>query len=279
MRIKFSKSEAIKFGWEATKKNLIFFIGLLLLFFIGFTLSVYIVRYFILDILFRNLLFPFSEFILTPIIVLPITLWIIFPIILMGFLKIALKCCDNKKLSFFDLFSGFHPSCFNFSIGLTPYIFYIFSIYSIPGLVVEIYKALIFKIIFYILLFLVIQIIVIRFIFFGYFIVDQNLGLIESYKKSFTITKGNELDLFFIICINLLGLFPHLIFIYFIYNLIPVKYLAIFLNLFLLAVPFITTFPITLIALACIYRELLAQTEGTKVNITKTQEQINSEQS
>jgi hypothetical protein len=274
MRIKFFKREVIKFGWEATKKNLIFFIGLTLFFFIGFILSIRIIYYFIYDILsFRYILPPLSEIIIFPTIIFPIAFWIIFPIILMGFLKIALKCCDNKKLVFFDLFSGFRSSYFNFLIGSIPYVFYIF--YVIFSIIIP--KA-VEAIIFYILLFLAIQIIVIRFIFFGYFIVDQNLGLVESYKKSFTITKGKELDLFFIICINLMGLIPYSIFTL---DLIPVKfiYLDLFLNLFLLAVPFITTFPTTLIALACIYRELLAQTESTNVNITKNQEQINSEQS
>ncbi len=83
-------------------------------------------------------------------------------------------------------------------------------------------------------------ILMIRLWFFDYLIVDKGLGPIKALKKSFAITKGHTWNLFvftmLILGINILGA------------------LALLVGLFI-------TIPTSMIALAFVYRKLLAQEE------------------
>jgi uncharacterized membrane protein len=80
----------------------------------------------------------------------------------------------------------------------------------------------------------------IQFMFFSYFIVDKGFGATEALKRSSLITKGVKWDLFvfglLLIAINLLGA------------------LCLLVGLF-------ATIPTSIVALAFVYRKLLAQTE------------------
>lgn len=86
-------------------------------------------------------------------------------------------------------------------------------------------------------------ILAIKFSFFSYFIVDQEQGPIEALKNSSAITKGAKLDLFLFFL--LLGLI----------NLAGV--LALGIGLF-------ATVPTTMVAVAFVYRRLLAATSGVE---------------
>lgn len=83
----------------------------------------------------------------------------------------------------------------------------------------------------------------IKFQFFNYLIVDKGLGPVEALKKSWVITKGAKWNLF------VFGLLLALI------NLIGI--LCLVIGLF-------ATLPTTLVAIAFVYRKLLAQTELVK---------------
>ena len=87
----------------------------------------------------------------------------------------------------------------------------------------------------------------VRFQFFGYLIVDQKLGPIEALKRSATITKGSLWQLFslwnVIALINLLGV------------------LCLLVGLF-------ATLPVSMIAMAYVYRKLEGQTSQVSKSAT-----------
>ena len=91
----------------------------------------------------------------------------------------------------------------------------------------------------------------IQFCFYDYFIVDKGLGPIEALKRSSAITRGVKWDLFvfFLILsgINLLGA------------------LCLLIGLFV-------TIPTTMVALAFVYRKLMAQAENVQVSETSLEE-------
>jgi len=172
---KFSKKEAIKFGWEIAKRKIKFFV-LLLLFVYGFS--------FFLG--FFSEILKKESFLARPIFDI---IWIVISAVFnLGLIKISLELCDGKEPKFIDLFSQFQllfrylfASLIRELIILLGFIFLI-----IPGIILSI-----------------------RLSFFDYFIVDRNSKIIESLKKSWEITKGNTWNLFLLYLllglINFLG--------------------------------------------------------------------------
>jgi uncharacterized membrane protein len=88
----------------------------------------------------------------------------------------------------------------------------------------------------------------IKFYFFSYLIVDKKLGPIEALKRSSAITDGAKWDLFLfgllLFGINLIGAIPFLL-------------------------GWFITIPITMVAMAFIYRKLLFQIDVAKTDITQ----------
>jgi len=91
----------------------------------------------------------------------------------------------------------------------------------------------------------------IQFCFYDYFIVDKGLGPIEALKRSSAITRGVKWDLFgfflVLLGINLLGA------------------LCLLIGLFV-------TIPTTMVALAFVYRKLMAQAEIVQISETSLEE-------
>jgi len=222
----FSKSEAIKFGWDITKKNIYFFIKVFLLI-NAILLSLLSLREFFKNISLLN--FSFS-----------LLITILEMIFSLGFIKIALKFYDNEKPEIYDVFF------FKYRIFLKVFLASIlYLIVVVFGLLLLIVPGIIFAI---------------RLWFFEYFIVDKNLGVIESLKKSWEITKGNALNLFFfLILLALINILGFLALIIGLFLLIPIlflapafvyqKFLALIIGLFLLI-------PILFLAQAFVYRKL-----------------------
>ena len=173
---KFSKSEAIRFGWNTMKNNLWFFIELL----VGVGVISFICNFITKKLTIES--GPLLSFILS------IPYWLISIIIEMGLIKIALKFCDNEKGNFSDLFSCSYL-VFKYLLSSLLYSLIVFG-----GLILLIIPGIIWAI---------------KFQFFGYFIVDKGAGPIEALRKSSAITRGVKLDLFFfgllLTFINLLG--------------------------------------------------------------------------
>jgi hypothetical protein len=174
---KFSKKEAIKFGWEITKKKIKFFVPLLILvygipFLLGFLSGLLrkesFLPSFFLEICGRIILLIFS----------------------LGLIKISLKFYDNEEPKISDLISQYKLFFRYFFAS----VFY--SLITLSGFILLIIPGIIFSI---------------RLGPFDYLIVDKNSRIVESLKKSWEITKGNTWNLFLLYIllglINLLGFF------------------------------------------------------------------------
>lgn len=175
MNKRFSCETVIRYGWETMKKNLGFFIGVLLL--AGFTIII------------PNIISKLTEESMPAFSTCFGVLGGIFQIIVsMGLIRISLNFVDNVESRAGDLFS------------------------CIPLLLKYFIASLIYGIIvgFGLILFIVPGIIwAIKFQFYSYFIVDKRSGPIEALKQSSAITRGAKGDLFvlglLLFLINLLG--------------------------------------------------------------------------
>jgi hypothetical protein len=172
---KFSKKEALQFGWQAMKKNFWFFAGVLIV-----TGLVSWAPGALSDLTEKDLAI-FS-------IIIGIAGWALQTVVQMGLIKIALNLHDNKERKFSDLFS-----CFRLFFR---YIFssILYGLIVLGGFILLIVPGIIWAI---------------KFQFFGYFIVDKGTGPAEALKRSSAITQGAKWDLFLLGLllglINLLG--------------------------------------------------------------------------
>jgi len=171
----FTKSEAIKIGWEAMKKNFWFFAGLLII-----TLLIEIIPTAIAD--------SVKEKMLALYILLTIAAWVLQLIVEMGVVKITLDVLDKGTGNIGDLFSRVQLVG-KFIIGTLLY-----GLIVIGGLILLIVPGIIWAI---------------KYQFYSYLIIDKNLGPVEALKKSGEITLGNKGNLlllgFLFMLINLAG--------------------------------------------------------------------------
>ena len=201
MTSKFSAKEALRFGWATVKNNFWFFLALfaaIVLIYLGLGRLAAITE--------KNALASALVGLVN---------WVIQILISIGLISIPLKFLDRRKAVFGDLVSGGRW----FLKYFTASVLYMFII--LGGLILLIIPGVIWAI---------------RFQFFGYLIVDRNLGPVEALKKSWAITKGATWDLamfsVLLMLINMLGLLA-------------------------LVVGLLITAPISLLAMAFIYRKLL----------------------
>jgi uncharacterized membrane protein len=171
----FSKSEAVRFGWDTMKSNLGFFIVLLIAVGLLYTVPPIIVGIVMEANVFLGLILRIADIVLGI-------------IISMGLVKIALRFCDKEKGRFSDLFSQYHLF-FNYLFALILYGLIVFGgtlLLIVPGIIWGI-----------------------KFCFVDYFVIDKRLGPIEALKRSSAVTRGVKWDLFvfflMLIGINLLG--------------------------------------------------------------------------
>lgn len=162
MAEKFSKKEAINFGWNIMRENLKFFVILMIICFL-----IHLVLGGISDFLEDD--YSVLSFIVS------VIGWILSTIISLGLIKIALNLLDNKEGKLSDLFSQL-PLFFKYLFSNILYgliIFVGFILLIIPGIILAV-----------------------KYQFFVYFIVDKNAGPIEALKRSSEITRGAKWDLF-----------------------------------------------------------------------------------
>jgi len=177
----FNFTDVLGYGWRVMEANLWFFVGLGVVWLvISFIPS--IVR----DVL-DHLFLPGPMY-WTFYIAMTILSWVIGIIFGIGFIKIALSFCDEKKPRLVTLFKA--RGCFWRYVGAT--ILYILIIYG--GFILLFFPGVIWAI---------------KFKFCQYFVIDKGLGPIEALKASARTTKGVKLELFgfWLLCglINLLG--------------------------------------------------------------------------
>jgi len=173
---RFSKGEAIRFGWNTMKSNIGFFIVLLIVAYLIVGVPSFISE-------------SIKEKALVLSIIIDIVVQILSLVIGMGLIKISLKFCDNEKGELADIFSCF-SLFFKYLFGSILY-----GLIILGGIILLIIPGIIWGI---------------KFQFFSYFIVDKGFGPIEALKKSSAITNGAKWDLFLfgllLILITLLGL-------------------------------------------------------------------------
>jgi uncharacterized membrane protein len=179
---KFSKKEAIRFGWEIAKKKIKFFTLLLILIFIIFFLLSDLSEYYRIR---GNFLISFL------VLLIRLVLNLIFNL---GLVKISLKIYDGEEPKISDLFSQYRLFFRYFFASVLAFLITLFGfiLLIVPGIIL-----------------------LIRLSFLDYLIVDKNSRIIESLKKSWEITKGSTWNLFLLyllwVLINLLGFFALII--------------------------------------------------------------------
>jgi len=198
----FSKGEAFLFGWETFKGSpwLLVEIGIIVM---------------AVDLILTGVLSLLTDEV--PVALrtgVSIIYWVVSSLVEVGLIKISLDFCDGRRPGPRDLFSG---TSFLLRYILSPLIYAAMVTLCLIFLIVPgIYLA-------------------IRYQFYSYFIVDKDLGMIESLKKSAEVTKGASLDLalfgLMMIGINILGILA-------------------------LGIGLLATLPVTWLASAFVYRKL-----------------------
>lgn len=169
----FVKKEAIDFGFETAKKNLFFFITLLV------TVILTYVAVGILQIALGK----------SPILSLFVALvrTVVGLVISMGIIKISLEFIDKKKPKLSDLY--FTRSILNYFL-----VSVVKTIIVVIGFILLIIPGIIFSI---------------KLQFASYLVVDKNMGVTEALNKSWEMTKGVKWNLFLfgllIFLINVIG--------------------------------------------------------------------------
>ena len=159
----FSKKEAIRFGWEITKKNFWFLLGIILVS-CGIQFIPNLLTSYLKD---QDLLLGITN----------IVVYVVSLGVSLGALKIYLSFVDGKKPQFSDLFSLFDPKLI-FRYFLTSLLF---GLLAVVGLILLIIPGIYFMY---------------KYLFITYSLVDKNTGVFESFTKSSEITKGVIWDLF-----------------------------------------------------------------------------------
>ncbi|MCB9756875.1 MAG: hypothetical protein H6753_00445 [Candidatus Omnitrophica bacterium] len=229
---RFSKGEAIRFGWQTMNDNLGFFIVLMLIIFaitgIPSIFASVTEKSMPLVSGLMQLICQFLSIFITP-----------------GMLAIYLKFCDGQSARYEDLFA--YPHLFFRYLGASILVGLAVIVPALcAGMLISFVVRLASNLQILVLLMVIISILIViaavifsvRLQFFGYFIVDQNMGAIQSIKKSYALTKGllGQLVLFvlLIVLINLAGM------------------LCLFIGLF-------ATIPATTLAVTYVYRKLTTE--------------------
>jgi uncharacterized membrane protein len=190
----FSKSQAISYGWQTTKKNFKFFFVLLLIMLAANALPS------ILSSMLQDSDAPLLSFLVS------IAGWAIQLAVSLGAIGISLKIHDKKKVQYKNLFDYFRL--------IIPYFLgsVIYGLIVIVGLVLLIIPGIIWSI---------------KFRYYTYFMVDRKMGPIDALKASSRITRGNKWNLFFFgLLLGILNLFGALALLVGLFATIPISMLA-----------------------------------------------------
>ncbi|MBT3601577.1 MAG: hypothetical protein HN521_00800 [Candidatus Latescibacteria bacterium] len=180
---RFSKTEALQFGWQTVRTNLGYFFGLSAVFILASAVLTPLQAY-----------FSESPVVALVIAILSIALTLIVDL---GFMKITLKTYDGEPTDFPDLFRYYDLSP-RYFLGTVIFTLLILTA-TVPGIVVV---SLVVSgiesggvgtaagILLGALFLIPVAFVSIRFYFFGYFILDKEAGPLEAFKLSAQLTKG-----------------------------------------------------------------------------------------
>ena len=172
----FSKSDVLRFSWEATKSRFFFLLGALIVAvfapFVPLILGLAVGE----SVPFLSLLFSFAG-------------WLLQMLALLGLVRIFLGICDEEEVNISDLFLCY-PYLVRFIVAQLLYVL-IVMVGTILLVVPGIYFA-------------------IKFAFHPFIIVDEDVRAIESLKRSWAITTGSVWNLILlaiiVMAINFLGM-------------------------------------------------------------------------
>lgn len=207
----FDYGEPVKFAWGKVKSNFGLFLGVQTL---GLVVSLLILSAIVL-----SLIGSFDEGIPTLFFVFNFIFFVFLAVLQAGLMQVSLLIADGEEASTGDAIPGF-SMFFKFFIA-----FILYCVIVVIGTLLFLVPGIIWSV---------------QFMFFGYFIVDKELGPVKALRRSSQITKGIRADLF--------------VFTLIIYILNLIGEMAFLVGLFV-------TMPMTLVALARIYRKLLGQVE------------------
>lgn len=173
---RFSMGEAVNFGWDTMKKNIGFFIGILLTSWIACGVPQFIGGL-------------FQESVPALSIVFQLVSTVIQILVTIGLTKICIQFCDGKVPKFSELFSNMHLFLKVFAASILQ------ALIVLGGLILLIIPGIIFSI---------------KLQFVTYLVVDKGMGPVEAVKRSWLITKGIKWQLFLfgllLGVINILGM-------------------------------------------------------------------------
>lgn len=174
-KLSFSKKEAIAFGFEVAKKNISFFVSLLVI-----VAIVYLGLQFFQIALNgqRNALASFLY---------AVIFWLVNVVISMGVIRISLRFVDGRTPKLSDVFRT--NSVLSFIL-----VSVVRSFIVLVGILLLIVPGIIWSI---------------KLQYAGYLVVDKGMGTVDALNKSWEITKGVKLNLFLfgiiLVLINILG--------------------------------------------------------------------------
>ncbi len=191
---KFSKSQAIIFGWKQMRKNFLFFLVVLLV-----VTAVNMVPG-IISGLFERRDGALLGFLAT------LIGWGLQLAVSLGLIGIALKIYDKKKVAYRDIFSYFHL--------IIPYFFasILYGLIVVAGFILFVIPAVVWAI---------------KFRYYTYFMVDKNFGPIRALKASARVTNGVKWNLFLLgLLLGLINILGALAFLVGLFATIPLSMMA-----------------------------------------------------
>ncbi|HNX39636.1 MAG TPA: hypothetical protein PKK11_03560 [Methanothrix sp.] len=211
-------------------------------------------------------------------ILMPLLSLLVYLLVDLGLLKIALGFRDNKKPEIEDLFRGYPrlPTYLAASI-LFYLIIFVPSILLSMGSILFMrnpFLGMIVSFLMMILIFIAVIYLFIKYQFYGYLIIDKNLGPIEALKRSSELTRGAEKNLF-IFWLELFCGFAVILLFFGILIIAPMTVLAgvlsqkllvyftMVMNLIVTVINLIVVVPIIKLATADIYRRLADRSAAT----------------
>jgi hypothetical protein len=192
----FLSIDAIRFGWNGLWKNLRFFVILMTIVAVLYNLPTLLAT-FVFDLEAPDGTISYHDS--TMRILLAIVSLIIYIILELGLLRIALNFKDNNRAELKDLFREYHLlikyllATMIFGLMLILPFFLLFLAAAIPNRGTS--ETIIFIILFLILLTAAVYLFL-KYQFYGYLIVDRDLGPVESLRESSRLTKGVLKNLF-----------------------------------------------------------------------------------
>jgi uncharacterized membrane protein len=265
----FDPMDSIRFGWNCLKANIRFFVFLMII----------AAALYVLPFLLQIMLIGFSGRsgissgggILFLAILLPVLSLLIYLMVDLGLLKIALSFRDSKNPEIEDIFRGY-PRLLTYLAASVLFFLMIFVppfLLSLSGVffMMDPFLGMILSLILMILILVVVIYLFIKYQFYGYLIVDKNLGAIEALKESAKLTKGAEKNLL-VFWLELYCGFAVILLFFVILIIAPLTILAgvlsekllasfsIAMNLVVTMINLIVIVPIIKLATADVYRRL-----------------------